>query len=343
MAANTKWKPTGEQREIIEGLIGQASKEQSHELFVKRFLPFGAGQWSAIIAAVDDSRAESYFDRITDRDGKMEELKELLVRIQLQRASDGREDSDAKVIPLSQFRAVQRAVKEAKLVRGPERLIKYLAPTGGGKTWLSKFLATDNNLRVVESRDAWRRSYYCFLLDICRAVGLTIAADENSPAVIEDKLIPFLCAKEDDMAIVLYIDEGEFFGREALNGLKLLLNKTRMVPVVGSIPQAHDRWNRYFPMESDQIARRTREVIQLSVINEADCKLFFPPKQFSDSASAVKYLAGAASKFGHYSLLKRVARKLAAIDGANHDDVQKATESALTTMRRLDRISEKKN
>lgn len=334
-----KWKPSAEQRKTLEALVEEQQKEESQQKFADRYLTFGKAQWNQIIAVLDDARLDSYFDRISDPDAKMAELEETLVRIQLQRASETRAD-DSKLLPLSHFLAVKQAVKEAKRAKGPERLIKYLAPTGGGKSMLAQYLAKDNNLRVVESREAWRGSYYSFLIDICRAIKLTLGNDEMRPAAIEDKLIPALCQKENDMAIVIYIDEAEFFGREALNGLKLLLNKTRMVPVIGAIPEAHDRWNRYYPMEADQIARRTREVIQLSVIDDDDCALFFPANQFAEPKKEIKWLAQTASKFGHYSLLKRVARKISGVERADESDVRKAVRSALTTMRRMDRIPE---
>ncbi|MDE2098206.1 MAG: AAA family ATPase [Patescibacteria group bacterium] len=327
----------------MEGLRAECEKEKTIEAFARQFLPFGSSQFSQIMAALDDNRDSCYFDNIADRNGKMDELAELLTRIQLLRASSSIADPDTKLVALDQFRAIDRAVQEAKPARGPERLIKYLAPTGGGKTYLAKYLlAQKNNLRVVESRDAWRRSYYTFLSDICRACKVTLAG-ENRPSAIEDLLIPALCAKEDYQSIVLCIDEGEFFGREALNGLKLLLNKTRVVPVICAIPEAHEKWNRYFPMEADQIARRTRGVFELSVISVNDCAKFFPEKQFKDAKVSISYIAEKASMFGAYSLIRRVFRNLSAVTHAAQDDVEKAVTTALIEMRRQDRVAAKKS
>jgi len=130
------------------------------------------------------------------------------------------------------------------------------------------------------------------------------------------------------------MDEGEFFGREALNGLKLMLNKTRLVPVICAIPEAHDRWNRYYPMEADQISRRTYSAVQLSLISQKDCATFFTEKSFEDFDAETNHIALKASEFGHYSLISRVARKLSGTMRATRVDVDKAIKAARTTMRR---------
>jgi hypothetical protein len=325
-----KYKPTTEQRALLEALRAEQMKEKSVKEFTKKFLPFGDAKWGTIMKALDESSESSYFDMISDRERQFEELEELLERIKLRRAISACDDDSLKLNRLSTFVGINHAVTACLDERGPERLVKYLAPTGGGKTMLGRFLAEQHtNVRIVECREAWRRSYFTFLSDICAAVKVPIAG-ESRPSAIEDALVLAML----DRTVVLVIDEAEFFGRESLNGLKLLLNKTRIVPVICAISEAHDKWNRYYPMEADQISRRTHSVVQLTQISQKDCALFFSENQFADANAETAHIATKASEFGHYSLIRRVARKLNGVRRAERSDVDTAIKSARVAMRR---------
>ena len=324
-----KYKLTPEQRKLLEDLQAEQMKEKSIVAFVKKFLPFGRAKWDTIMNALDDSAASSYFDMVADREKQFAELEQILDRILNRRAAAMRLD-DSAMARLSKFIAVNQAVTECLEEKGPERLIKYLAPTGGGKTWLGQFLNDEqSSVYVIECREAWRRSYFTFLSDICAAMKVNIDG-ETRPAVIEDTLIEAL----KDKPVILYFDEGEFFGRESLNGMKLLLNKTRIVPVIAAISEAHDKWNRYCRMEADQISRRTYSVVQLTQVDPRDCRLFFKTNQFADFNAEINFIAAEASKFGHYSLIRRVARKLSDLTHVDRDEVEKAIKSARVAMRR---------
>jgi hypothetical protein len=232
---------------------------------------------------------------------------------------------------LTPLRAVLVAIKECKTKRGPERLIKYLAPTGGGKSVLAHHLQREHNARVVEAREAWRTSYATFLLDIARALRLPLGG-EHRPAALELKIRETLRPQP----VILVIDEGEYFGARALNGLKWLLNQTRIIPVLCAIPAAHDKWDRWHALEAAQLRRRTNALIELAAIKREDAAHFFPAGQFADPENALKYIVETASTFGHYSHLQRLADHLRGETSATADTVKKACAAIHRQMHRAE-------
>jgi hypothetical protein len=325
----TKWTPNSAQRAIIETLATECAKESSQRQAITVLaLPFGESKLSKILNALDAAAPKSYFDEIQDPESEMARLSVIVERIPMQRAMSERLNSQA-VFEFSQFRAVRVAVDECKSKRTPERLIEYNAPTGGGKSMLCTYLMQKCGAKVVESREAWKRSYFTVLQDLAGALGCRLVG-ETRPAAMEDEIIKMQAVQ----TTVLAIDEAEFFGVQAINGLKLLLNKTRLIPVLCAIPEARDRWARYYPMENDQLARRTHAIVELSQISPDDAGLFFPASTFKDREGALKYLSAEASRFGHYSLIRRVAMRLQGVDKNGIDDVKAALAAATREMRR---------
>lgn len=331
--SETKWKPNEEQAEVIRALLAEQDKEKSASEFVRKFLPFSPERWSKITAVLDDSRPQSYFDAVQDRESVFSELELALRELRIDRAKP---ESVGVRHELTHFRAVAQAVRECRsdggrAGPGRNRIIKYLAPTGGGKTELCRYLVKEFGAAMVETREAWRRSYFTVLEDICRALKVRLNG-EMRPAAIEAKLIESLSDKKR----ILCLDEAEFFGASALNGLKLLINKTRVTIVLCAIPAAHDRWNRHFPVEADQIATRTHGIYELAAVDVKDAAAFFAKDQFADGPGSLKLLAAEAGSFGHYSFLQRVADVLAGETRADGPTVAKALAKARKQMQRAE-------
>ena len=319
-----KWQPNAEQAALLRALLEEQTKEKSASEFTRKFLPFSPERWSKITAVLDEERPRSYFDDVQDRDAVFSELEMALREIRIDRA---RPESLGQRYELTHFRAVAQAVRECRSGTGRNRIIKYLAPTGGGKTELCRFLVNEFGASMVETREAWRRSYFTVLEDICRALKVRLNG-ESRPATIEAKLIEALSDKKR----ILCLDEAEFFGASALNGLKLLINKTRVTIVLCAIPAAHDRWNRHFPVEADQIATRTHGIYELGAVDVKDAGLFFAANQFADREASLKLLAQEASVIGHYSFLQRVADCLKGDTRAEEPAVRKAITKARKQM-----------
>jgi hypothetical protein len=327
-----KWSPSPAQRSILDSLAAEVSASGSMVAFCKDFCDFGDSKLSKILSALDPEAPRSYFDDIkpSSIEPELSDLAALVESIPLKRSLAIRINSQA-VHSLTQFRAVAKAIDQCGAKTNPERLVKYLAPTGGGKSMLCAWLNQHRDLkaRVVEVREAWKRSYFTVLLDIAAGVGTRIDG-ETRTAAIEDALIKFLSNKK----ILLALDEAEFFGAQAINGIKLLLNKTRLTVVLCAIPEAHDRWNRYYPMEADQLARRTHAVVELAAVHPKDAAEFFPDKTFKDEAACLELLCAEASRFGHYSLINRVAMRLQGVEKNTPEDVKLAITATHREMRR---------
>jgi hypothetical protein len=330
----TKWQPNDEQRLILTALLEESKKEKTVVDFAKKFLPFGRSLFDQIMDALDDKNAESYFDKVTDERklSLMAELETILEEIPAKRILLSR-IHETKIHVTSKIAAVETAVRECAVKSGPERIVLCPAPTGGGKTMTCNYLADKVSARLVEVRSAWRRSEtgYVPLMDICRAVGVRVPK-ANSIAKMEDDLVKF-CSERN---IVLCFDEGEHFGKSSLNLVKFLLNKTRIVIVLFVVPSEYDKWMDWFPNEAGQIARRIHTIIETSILNPKDVALFFPKDQFADAGEALALIAREASRFGHFSLVKRVAGELDGVSRAEDSDVRKAIEKAQKQMKRPD-------
>jgi hypothetical protein len=347
--SDTKWKPNDAQRAVLEQLQVEAAKETSAAEFCREFMPFKGDRFSKLMAALDtDPARRSYFDEIKNPDGLMDELAESLDKIPALRLE--RERARAQHLhKLSVFRAVAVAVRECASKTNPERIIKYVAPTGGGKTTLRKFLMDEFRREFspafVESREAWRpatrdlrqRSKLVVLRDVFTALGIRQldSFSRNDIAGIEDRIISHCIATRR----LLFIDEGEFFSAYALNFIKLLLNKSRVIIVIACTPRAHAKWNTYYSDEADQISRRTHavvfdagDVVSVDRIDPADAKLFFPAHQFADSAKALEHIAAEASLFGHFSTVERIAEILKRSAQSDKADVDAAVTKALKQM-----------
>lgn len=317
-------------KEVLLALKAEQDKEPSAQAFVTRFLSISATQWSKILNALDPASKSNYFDDISAESGRvrLDELAEVLTKIPRLREQEERVNSE-HIFELADFTLIKSACEHASAKSSPERLIKYIAPTGGAKTILCYYLQKHCKARIVESRESWKRSYWTFLQDIAAAIGCRLNG-ETRPAAMEDAILSFALKQK----ILLAIDEGEFFGTAALNGIKLLLNRTRLVIVLCAIGEAHDRWNKYYPLESGQLDRRTHCILRLNAITHDDAMLFFPAKQFDDRKAALATLCEAATKFGAYSLLRRVAYRLRGKERVDSIELTSAITASLREMGR---------
>ena len=327
---NQKLELSPEDRKIIIGLKAEQDKEPNAAEFVRQFLPISASQWSKVVNALDPESKSNYFDEISAEAGRdrLDELAQILADIPRLRAQAERINAE-DVFELEAFGLIREAAEEARAKSSPERLIIYTSPTGGGKSMLCYYLSKRCNARVVESRESWKRSYFTFLCDVAKAIGCRLDG-ETRPAAMEDAIISFSSRQR----ILLAVDEGEFFGAAAINGLKLLLNKTRLVVVICAIAEAHAKWNKYYPLESAQLDRRTHAIIRVSTIKTKDANYFFPPKQFEDRNAALTRLCEEATRFGAYSFLRRVASKIRKKERIELDEMEKAIKASLREMNR---------
>lgn len=345
--SETKWVPNAEQRRVLEEVQETAGREESISFFAREYTEYSEGKFSKILAALDaDPKRRSYFDEIKDPEGLILELTELLEA--LPRVKQERElGKELELYPIEPFRAALVACKECRNKKTPERVIQYVAPTGGSKTFLRLFLAEKlkrdfSSLAFVDCRDSWRpatrdlrqRAKLTVLQDICKALRVRMPRKISSGIQGATGLENAIVKHAADRAMFLFVDEGRFFSAYTLNLFIDLLNRTRLTILVTSTPIASARWHRYYEDEADQIDRRTHAVIRVGEISTKDVALFFPAGQFEQPEAALKIIAEAANAFGHYSLVNRTRKQLSRHTDATETQVRKAVDQALSECNR---------
>ncbi|MEO7933237.1 MAG: ATP-binding protein [Chthoniobacterales bacterium] len=220
------------------------------------------------------------------------------------------------------FPHFQTLLDRVTILHGSEtqnRLLVYLADSGGGKTAFLREAAARTGGLFIEARESWRDSYFSACVDLCRATGIT----ENLPSsgAAEKALIEILKVRK----TVLLIDEGEYFGPKSINLIKLILNQTPTVVIICAIPELWNRIKRIAWMESLQIVRRTDHVETLTKIHPADVQKFMDQRELNlngSSEASCKLIARHANEFGRYDLITRVADRLGMEEPQHLSDVE---------------------
>jgi len=309
-------KLTGAQRAVIEQLEGaQADLGKSEADFAKDHLTYSESAWNRI-------RSGKYFDLVKDADGVIDQLAEdlLILRREIAQAA---KISAHNFIAFDDTRSIFKAIEQCKYkpLADPDRLVVYLAPTGGGKTALCSQVAKRFKACVVEARDGWRRSFFTCIRDIAIALGIRGINKLFSPSLIEERVIVALGEKKR----VIAIDEGEFFGAEALNLIKLLLNKTPTVILLCAIPEAYDRWNKSAWHEASQVRRRTHKVFVRDVITPEEAIEFIAPLKLEGRRQELGILAAQfANRFGSFDALHWLVEKLKGRSAVDSDALSDA-------------------
>lgn len=275
----------------------------SDDKFAKRYLRKSGTTWLRI-------KSGDYFETVSAKATKKHLTELALAAKNAQRTiSISAKRQTSKFIKFEHIESVGTNIEEciAKPLSDPDRLITFLAPTGGGKSALSYYLRDEYDATVVEARESWMRSYFCACCDIVDAMGL----DRSrcwTPAQLEDLMVNELNERDTQ---VLVIDEGEFFGPQAANLLKLLLNKTPTVIVVLAIPKAFHRWMEKNSHQSQQLRRRTHNVIEFDQLAPKEVETIlngnWPAKERQQMAIKI---AKAANTFGLMDTCFRVVNQL---------------------------------
>jgi hypothetical protein len=299
-------KLTAKQEAIVkelESLQDAALDARGERLSDKQFarhLGFSGSKWNLI-------KSRAYFSMVSNIDLVFHDLRRALNDYKNKKRQKDRY-GDKEFITIDTFEAIFSAVEECveKPLSDTARLIVYLAPTGGGKSFLGNQLSSRYSAYTIESREPWRNSHFVALTDICTNLDLRIEK-KNTPAKLQTALLDE-CRKANP---VLFIDEAEYFGPDIINTLKLLLNETRVVIIIGAIPEAYARWNQYWKMEADQLRRRTHLIVQHNPITSDVVEKFLAPLSLGEHAeTAAEALAASANLFGAYDHVARVVDRL---------------------------------
>ena len=219
----------------------------------------------------------------------------------------------------SNFKAVLDAITIAKSVKNENRLIIYLAPTGGGKSELCRQLVATKSASIVEAKPSWADSYFAGCLDVCASVGARGSRLNKREA--EQLMLTSMLGRQH----ILAFDEGATsFGLHTARMLKLILNQTYTIPVMCGVPELIDRMMK--SSEGRQLMRRSLTIIRALSISEAEAAEMLP-FTFA-SPESLHECVRSANSFGAFDTLVRIADTLSMDhepgDTVEHNEVKAA-------------------
>jgi hypothetical protein len=314
------------QRAVLDELSAiQASLDLGDSEFAKKHLTVSATTWYRIRKGDYGANADQAFVKLACN----------LQQYRIESAKTAKLVGGRPWHALPQQQSVIDAVTSAKLKdeSDPDRLVVFLAETGGGKTALGRQLKLRHDGILVEATESWRDSYFAALADIAEVAGVDADDLDAGKHVAERALLRRLNANRR----VLIIDEGEYFGPRTINLVKLLLNKTPTVVVILAIPSLYARWQQRAWDESKQINRRAEAIVDGGLVTPDDVRLFVAERFGGAEPSVCAPIAKAANQFGRFDTVVQIVREIDIEDGAKltRDEVEQAITRFNKRLRRI--------
>ncbi len=298
--ATPRFTLTDEQRTLLEEM--EALREecrQTQDAFAKKF-GYTGSSWSRMTKALASDSKGHYFELVEDASRVFAQLQIAHRRLR-QEAARTRAQRTRPIVKTNLFQVIIEELAIAEKKTDEKRAVVYLAPFGGGKSKLIELLVRDHGARAVETRSTWERSYRTCLTDTGAALGLVFDYTA-SISFMENAIFDALKTPQ-----VLCFDEAEFFGKDSLNFLKWLLNRTPVVPMFCASQESLDRWLKRYPHEAAQLQRRFHYVVPMLCVDpKEDVPLFATAAGVTVGESQAALLSNAANEFGAYSTLAEV-------------------------------------
>lgn len=290
---------TEHQKEVVEKLSAlriQLAGAGTEQEFARRYLPFSYDTWRHLIK--DDYTGNT--DKCAEECEKV--LANLLAMLDARVDIASGEDEFFDT-PLT--KAIFHSIDRARSRSDENRLVIYKAETGGGKSAICRQIAKTYGSPIVEGTESMRTSYFAVCARICQAYGS--AGPWKSRFVVENEMLNLLGQRD----IVLIIDEANSFGPEAINAIKLILNKTRATVFMAAIPAIFNRMQLKSWFEAAQMIRRAEAIWTHPAFDIETIRPFFQGLEFDESETgALERIAEVCSLFGMYDMAKRVREEL---------------------------------
>lgn len=315
---------TSSDRSIIDRLIElqdavSAVRGQpiSDAAFAKTYLPFSETSWSRLKSGKYGAGEERLLAKAALA------AEEIPARIEALRRAAG---ADESFVHTSIARAAISAVRAAR-DSGSRRIVPVVAPTGFGKSALSRYFAARGAI-VVSGRQAWQYSYKAFCLDVCTECGAAMPKS-TSESDAELEMIRRLRVKG---AGLLFVDEANTVGGAFANALKLIHNQTEFSIIVAAVPGPWDKFCARAEEEVRQVINRCQPIIRASRLLESDITPFLGQTGFADTVirAILPTVAGLANTFGGVATVLQLAAELA----DSPDKSRESAEKAISNIRR---------
>lgn len=322
-------KLSAEDRDFVFGVL-EKKREQlrlSKNSFAKTVLKCSAGTYSQILA-------DNYPGNTAAKVRSFRETFETVKNVDTVSKVAIRTDAAGDFFETDVMRAVKNGLLDASLRNDELRLVVFLAKTGFGKDTIIRHVAAtigDFNrgdrlfeFRCVEASDPWRKSYFSACCDIVAAIDGTDVGT-LSARVADNVLI----AKLRQRRYIIAINEANYFGPQAFNLLKRIINQTPTVLLVCAIPEIFDRMKLKSWAEAEQVARRAYVVVEAPKITSADVVPFLRGLRLENPEASAAAVAVSANQFGGFGLVKRAVENLAGKEGeVTVDDLETAVAKA---------------
>ena len=170
-------------------------------------------------------------------------------------------ENEEGIVVLDHVRQALDTVDIALISENEHRLVVIAGVRGSGKSRTLQLIHVKHKGHLISARPSWAGGYLNFLNRFAEGMGLS---ESRSAGVAESLIIETLRGGSG----VICIDEFNHFSPNAINFLKTLLNETRWVIVVGTIPYHLSRMaaDRTTAQESVQLLRRAVAIIHIPAI-----------------------------------------------------------------------------
>jgi hypothetical protein len=226
-------------------------------------------------------------------------------------------ETEDGIVVLDHVKQALDAVDIAIASEDEHRLVVIAGVRGSGKSRTLQLIHARHKGHLLSARPSWAGGYLNFLNRFAEGIGLS---ESRSAGAAESIIIDTLR----DSTGVICIDEFNHFSPNAINFLKILLNDTRWVLVVSTIPFHLSRMasDRSTAQESAQLLRRAVAIIHIPAVTIRQIELIhralYPHVHLNGGSQPLASIAN------HHHRLDSVCQILDDCDPADPTDLLKA-------------------
>lgn len=208
------------------------------------------------------------------------------------------------ILPLTHITSARDALNMA-FAEDRNRIVIVLADTGGGKTMIAKSIIRDFSTRAchIEATESWRKSYLAGIQGISRGIGIDEPSKNTRQAEFE--LLDHLSRHPR----IIVIDEGNYFGAACLNLVKAIVNQTKSIVVILSMPVLWKFITRTSQQEARQLRNRAAAILEFTAVKRADVQVVLSetiPAWHTLNGTAPKAVAAVAEAANNFGLWNTV-------------------------------------
>lgn len=246
---------------------------------------------------------------------KLESVKARCAEIERELADQAKRlarlDVTGRFVETEDYKALKDAITNAGAkvtARSEERLIVYVAPTRGGKTWMKQKLVEEKLVNwEISGLPSWRRSYTAILLAFADMFGVS-AVKRGTAHIIETLVLK----KARTMSGVVWLEEVQAICQEGQEFVKNLLNQTTLTIIISLTPRAHQDITELAGDEESQLLSRCEATLKAALVSPAFITAVAPDLwKKRHQPAQLQAIADAANERGAMSLVREVCQTLA--------------------------------